>query len=221
VVYSLIKTRNKVFLETLVITLLILLIGFSIGFFIESYRTSKVIEDYKIFEVSALDLKLQNYYYDVMDNASCNIAVQSNLNFADQIYSKGLILDQYEKANDISDTILPEKKQYVLLDAGLWMNSISLKRKCNNPFHTIVYVYSQTKDTSKQAEQTALSSTLKIIKQEKGNNLILIPIAGDLGLDSVDMQLKLYNVTYLPSVIIDEKVVLSGFHNIGQIESYL
>ncbi len=222
-VYEITKSKHRIFIETLILTLLVLIIGISIGFYIEFNRANQVIQDYRSFEVSALDLKLQNYYYQIMDNTSCQIAIQNNLIFADNIYEKGLLLEKYEQASQLSDSniLLTEKQKYVLLKTELWLNSIILKKKCNSPAHTLVYIYSQNPSKLKQAEQQAVSETLKQIKQEKGNNIILIPIAGDINLDSVSMQLKIYNITYFPSIIIDEKIIIQGFKNKQEIETYL
>lgn len=222
-VHQIVKSRHKLFVETLFLTLLILAVGFLIGLYVEKYRTDKVISYYKEFEVNALDLKLQNYYYQIMDQSSCSKAIEQNFIFADKIYNQGLVLEKYEEANELSEDILLEKKRYVLLKTELWLNSILLKKKCNNELQTIVYIYSQNEggNSAKKAEQDAISVILREIKEEKGNKVILIPIAGDLGLDVVDMQLQVYNITYLPSIIINEKKVLEGFQNIVQIEQYL
>lgn len=222
-VHQIVKLESKyrVFIETLILTLLILLIGFSLGFYVEYYRAKTIIDDYKYFEIDVLDLKLQNYYYQIIDSADCKTAIQENLNFADRIYEKGLAIEKAEESSELIDNIIIEKKKYVLLKTELWLNSILLKKKCNNPFHTVAYIYSQKKDLAKQAEQDAISKTLEELKQEKGNNIILLPIAGDIDLPSVDMQLRIYNVTYLPSIIIDEKIVLESYHNIEELEKYL
>lgn len=220
-VYQIIKSKHRIFAETLILTLLIVLIGFFIGFFAESYRTNKIENDYRSFEISSLDISLQNYYYQIMDEASCEIAVEENFIFADKIYNQGLLIEKYEESSDLSQGILLEKKKYVLLKTQLWLNSILLKEKCNKPFHTVVYVYSQEENDAKQAEQNAVSNVLKMLKERKKNDIILLPIAGDLGLDIVDMQLRAYNITYFPSVIIDEKNILEGFHSIEELESYL
>jgi hypothetical protein len=103
----------------------------------------------------------------------------------------------------------------------LWLNSVILKERCKEPFHTLVYIYSNTPGEAKRAEQKAISNVLREIKEKKGNNVILVPIAGDMGLRAIELQLKIYNITYLPSVIIDEEHVLEGFHSIEYIEKYL
>ncbi|MCX6749365.1 MAG: hypothetical protein NTW17_01300 [Candidatus Pacearchaeota archaeon] len=220
-VYQIMNSKYRVFLETLILTLLILFLGFLLGMYIESSRTGKIIADYKNFEIGVLDLKLQNYYYQIMNKASCDVAIEQNFIFADKLYEEGLTIEKYEQGNKLTDDILLEKKRYVLLKTELWLNSILLKEKCKNPFHTVVYVYAQESNVLKDAEQRAISATLEGIKEEQGNKIVLIPIAGDLGLDAVSMQLKIYNVTYLPSVIIDEKYVIEGFAPEADFKKYL
>lgn len=219
-VYEVMQTRNKIFLETLAITLVILIVGFAIGFFVESYRADKIFRDYKAFEVESLDLKMQTYYLETIESSSCASAIQENINFADRVYNEGLLIQKYEDESELTQNILLEKKRYVLLDEQLWINSMILRKKCDNPFHTLIYVYSQNPDSSKEAEQAAISKTLQEIKQERGNDIILVPIAGDMGIISIESQLRNYNITYLPSVLIDEKTVLAGFNTKDDILKY-
>jgi len=220
-VHEIVKSKYRIFIETLFFTLLILLIGFLMGVLIEYSRTNRIISDYKDFEVRVIDLRLQNYYYQIMDESTCKEAINQNLIFADDIYDEGLLIQKYEDANELSDDILLEKKKYVLLKTELWLNSILLKKKCPKSFHTVVYVYSQTEDLIKKTEQDSISNTLKKIKEERGNDIILIPIAGDLGLDIVETQLRVYNITYLPTILIDEKITLNGFQKEEDIKKYL
>jgi hypothetical protein len=221
-VHEIIKSRKvRIFLEVFFLTFVMVVGGLLLGIIIESNRANQVIDQYKQLEVNALDLKLQNYYYEIMDKASCTQAINQNFIFADKIYNEGLIIQQYEAAEKLSDQLKLDEQRYALLKTELWINSILLKDKCNNPFHTVVYLFSQDNSPTKSAEQAAISKTLEKIKQEKGNSIILIPIAGDLGLDSVDMQERIYNVTYLPSIVIDEKYVLPGFVPESQINQYL
>ena len=228
-VHKIIETKFGVFVESLILTVLILIIGFSLGLGIEAYRTNKIIDSYKDYEIEALDLKLQNYYYQIMDRSSCDEAIKQNFAFADDLYLRGLELEKYEEANQLTDDIFREKKRYVLLKTELWLNSILLKEKCENPFDTVVYLYSgDPANNVKVAQQKVLSNVLKTVKEDKGNKIILLPIAGDLelykdgpNLRAVELQMRIYNVTNLPSVIINEKIVLEGFQTVEKIESYL
>ncbi|MEK6926669.1 MAG: hypothetical protein AABW50_05315 [Nanoarchaeota archaeon] len=222
-VYKITSSKYWIFIETFIIAALILVIGFFLGFYVEFNRVNNVADDAKKFEIEALDLKLQNYYYQIMDEASCSQAIKQNFIFADDIYEKGLIIERYEQANQLSDEIKNEKKKYVLLKTELWLNSILLKEKCGKDnFHTVVYFYSDDqRDLAKKATQSAISNVLYQLKQEKGNEIILLPIAGDLDLNIVNLQKRIYNVTYLPSLVIDEQRVIEGFVTKDELQQYL
>jgi hypothetical protein len=221
-VHEVMGGRRRIFLESLVLTLFILVLGFSLGFFVESYRTGKIVDSYGEYEVEALDLKLQNYYYQIMQRSSCEESIKQNFAFADDIYSRGLDLERYEEASQLSDDLKREKKRYVLLKTELWLNSILLKEKCDDPFDTVVYLYSgDPSNTAIVANQKIISNVLKTVKENKGDDIILLPIAGDLGLGAVDLQMRIYDIDTLPAIMINEDVVLGGFHTVEEIESYL
>ncbi len=221
-VYKIMQSKFRIFLESAIISLLILIIGFSFGLYVESSRSDRIVESYKNYEIEALDLKLQNYYYQIMDSDSCEKAIEQNFKFADDIYLRGIELERYEENSQITNELLTERKRYSLLKTELWLNTILLKKKCNAKFDTLTYIYSGDPRTSAiVAEQKVISNILRSIKEEKGNNLILLPIAGDFDLNIVELQKRIYNIDELPSILINEKVVLYGFNSEEEIKSYL
>jgi hypothetical protein len=216
------NSRKKIFLDSLVFTLLVLIIGFSLGFYVEYYRVNGIIEDYSNYEIEALDLKLQNYYYQIMDRSSCDAAIEQNFIFADDLYNRGLEIELFEEASQISDDILREKKRYVLLKTELWLNTLLLKEKCDNPFDTVVYFYSNDPNNNAiVSQQKIISNVLSSVKETKGNKIVLIPIAGDMGLKAVDLQRRIYGIDRLPSIMINENEILEGFYTEEEIISYL
>ncbi|MEK6836199.1 MAG: hypothetical protein AABX94_00875 [Nanoarchaeota archaeon] len=221
-VYKIMNSRFRIFLESAIISMLILIIGFSFGLYVESNRNDKIIENYKNYEIQALDLKLQNYYYQIMDSSSCKQAIEQNFQFAEDIYLTGLELEKFEELNQITDELLREKKRYSLLKTELWLNTLLLKKKCDASFDTIAYLYAgDTTNSRIVAEQKIISNVLKDLKKEKGNLLVLLPVAGDLGLNAVELQKRVHNVTRLPVIIINEEIVLEGFNSIDEIKKYL
>jgi len=220
-VHKIIKHRYGVFVESFIIAIVIFLVGFSLGFLLENYRLNKVIDNYRANEIEALDLKLQNYYYQIMDSSSCDSAIEQNFIFADKLYLEGLEIEKFEEINQISDEMKTEKKRYVLLKTELWLNTILLNDKCQGDFDTVVYLYSSETGQVKGAEQEAISNVLHELKENKGDKIILLPIAGDLDLGIVNLQKDIYNISYLPSIIINEEVVLEGYHSLKEIDQYL
>ena len=216
------SSKPGIFVESLIITILILVIGFSWGFYFENFRTKKIAESYQNYEIEALDLKLQNYYYQTMEQSSCKEAIEQNFIFADNIYNTGLEIERAEEANQITEDIIREKRRHALLKTELWLNTVLLKEKCSEPFDTVVYLFSHDPDNNaKVSEQKIISNILKSVKEEKGNKIILIPIAGDMNLGAINLQNRIYNITYFPSIIINEKIVLEGFHTEEDVLSYL
>jgi hypothetical protein len=223
-VHQVIEHKHWVFVEAFLLAAVILLIGFSLGYFIESYRADNIIQSYKNYEVEALDLRLQNYYFQIMNESACDSAVKQNFEFADQVYDKGLLLEKYEESSQLTTDFALEKKKYVLLKLELWMNSLILKEKCGSLFDTVVYFYQGNPSTTSlttRSQQQVISSVLKQVKEDKGNKIILLPIAGDLDLNAVKLQRDVYNITSLPSILINEKVLFEGYADKDNIESYL
>ncbi len=217
-----ISDKKRVFLESLALTLIILIIGFSMGFYIEFNRTNKIIDSYNHHEIEALDLKLQNYYYQIMDSEACDSAIEQNFAFADDVYNKGLDIEKYVESNQLSQDIVREKRRYSLLKAELWLNSILLKEKCDRPFDTVVYMFAHDPGSNYIVnQQKIMSNILKSVKEDKGNKIILIPLAGDMDLGVVELQKRLYNITELPSIIINEKIILQGYNAEDKILSSL
>jgi len=221
-VHKIVNNRFRVFVESFLVAGIIFLLGFSIGFYVENARISEVMDTYKSNEINALDLKLQNYYYQIMEEENCDLAIEQNLIFADKLYDDGLKLARFEEATQISEELLTEKKIYVLLKTELWLNTMLLKERCNADFDILVYFYSaDPTNTLKVAEQKMISNMLLDIKEEYGNDIILLPIAGDLKLDIVDLQMKVHNVSRLPSIVINEDIILEGFNSAEDIRKHL
>lgn len=217
-----ISEKKRVFLESLALTLIILIIGFSMGFYVEFSRTNKIIDSYNNNEIKALDLKLQNYYYQIMNLQACESAIAQNFIFADELYNEGLNIEKYLEYNQLSEDIVREKRRYSLLKMELWLNSILLKEKCDMPFDTVVYIFAHDPQSNYVVnQQKIISNVLKSVKEEKGNKIVLIPLAGDMNLGAVELQKRIYNITELPSIIINEKIVLAGYNPEDKILNYL
>ena len=84
------SSKYRVFLESFLFTLVVFAIGFSLGYYVENSRNAAIEYNYQDNEIKALDLKLQNYYYQIMDESACEFAIEQNFVFADRIYNEGL-----------------------------------------------------------------------------------------------------------------------------------
>jgi len=214
------KNRN-VFWQAFVLAVLIFGLGMLLGYVLELNRTSTIITLYQQTELDLMDNKIQDNIIS-LKTIDCNGFFDELINFANGIYEQAKLLDKYDEANQLSQGIILQHKKYDLMRTDLWVNSIKLKEKCNSSFDTLVYFYEyDSKNLNTKSEQQAFSSKLSEIKSNMGNRIILIPIAGNLNMSSINYLMRVYNVTSLPAIIINEKFKIDSLEGLKEIENHL
>jgi len=216
-------TQKYAFLYALIITLIIFNIGIYLGYKLEAARIEKIDKFYLEAEMLLLDQRIQKEAFDIID-LDCGKTVEANIEFADKIFEEALKIKKFEDANRINNAIISEHKRYDLLRTLFWINSIKIKQKCNSKYHNLVYFYKYNDPGIEQkAKQAFFSKLLLEIKEKQGGNVMLIPIAADNDLPSIDLLMEKYNVDIreLPVILIDEKVKITEVERIEDIEKYL
>ncbi len=217
------KSQKHVFWEALLITVLIFGLGVFIGVVIESWRTSRISDLYQQADVQLLDIKTQNEIFSLED-FDCETAMEENIKFADRIYEEAKILDRYETARRLTDSLKLQHKKYDVLRALLWINSMKIKKSCRGDYHNVVYIYKYNDPGLEvKAKQSVFANILAELKQEKGNEIILIPMAGDNDLSSVSLLMDMYDITEeeLPIILIDERFKITEIESVREIEKLL
>ncbi len=211
--------KYMLFLEALLVATFIFCFGLLVGIFIENARVNLTEQSYAQLETEILDAKILS---SLIEGSECQLAIQENINFADRVFWEARLLDKYEQANEITQAIKAQHKKYDLLRAIIWMNSIEIKNRCNADYHNLVYLYEyENPSLNKKAQQQAMSNILIDIKQEKQNKVLLISIAGDINSPSIDLIKQKYNITILPTIIIDEKYKITELASAQELEKYL
>jgi hypothetical protein len=155
-------------------------------------------------------------------NLDCSSLVSENINFGNRIFNEALQIQKYEEANRITSDIVLQHKKFDLLRAIFWTNSIKIKQQCNSTYHDIVYLYKYNNPSLEQdSKQKFFSNLLIQVREKQGDNVILIPIAADNNITSVDLFNKKYGITEFPTILIDEKTKITDVKNIEDIEKYL
>jgi hypothetical protein len=217
-------SQKHVFWQALILAIFIFGIGMLLGYLLELSREGEIQKLYSQTEIDLLDVKVQSDILTSLPINNCDLAVQENLKFADRIYDESKLLDRYENANKISQTIILEHKKYDLMRTMLWANSIKIKNDCNASYHNLIYLYDYNDprmDT--RAVQSVFSRILSQIKEERGSDILLIPLAGDNNVSSLRLLMSNYGVSEgeLPVVLIDENVKITELESKDEIEKYL
>ncbi len=216
------QSQKHAFWQALLITVLIFSIGIITGVILENWRTSKINDLYKKSEIDLLDIKLQAEIYS-SGNFNCEEAIKENVKFADKIFEEAKILDRYETASRLTESIVFEHKKYDLLRTMLFLNSIEIKEKCNNSYYEVVYFYKYNEPNYDiKAKQNVFSKLLKDLKEIKGGNVLLIPIAGNNDISAVNLLLEEYEVSEeeMPVILINRKTKVKDVLTIEELLKY-
>jgi hypothetical protein len=216
------ESQKHVFWQALLITILIFSLGIIAGVFLESWRSNKVETLFQQSEIDLLDIRLQSEIFST-GKFNCQEAVKENLKFADRIYEEALLLEDYEKASRLGEELKLSHKKYDILRTILFLNSVKVKEKCNSSYRNVVYFYKfNNLDIDTKSKEDVFSKLLKDLKDQKKDDIILIPIAADNNLSSVNLMLSNYNLSQkdLPLILIDEKIKIKELKNINDLIKY-
>jgi hypothetical protein len=215
------KSKKHVFWEALLVTILIFSIGILVGVGFEKNRTNIIERYYEQSEVSLVDVMVLQKLSD-LENYDCHSLINANIEFADKIYSEAIVLENYEEANKLTDDLVMSHKKYDLLRTFVWANSLKIFEKCSKDFTPIVYLYEyNTEDLNKKAEQKVWSRILYDLKQEEQDKIILLPIAADNNLSSVDALISQFNIEKFPCVIVGNEKVFYNLTSTEEIKAYI
>lgn len=207
---------RHVFLEAFVVALLLFSFGILVGIFIENTRVARLDKNFAQLENDILDARLLS---DLIATSDCELAASENIKFADRVFFESKLLDKYEQSNEITDAIRQQHMKYDLLRAMIWMNSVSIKERCDSDYYNVVYLYKYENPTlSDRAKQSVVSNLLSDLKNEKGDKVLLVSIAGDIGLPSIELLKNHYNITELPVILINEEIKLTEITGRGQLD---
>ena len=214
------ENKKRVFWEALLLTVVVFLLGLLIGISFESGKVDLIKEYYSASEASIMDIFASGNLVD-LNKMSCSDLNEANFVFADRIYTEAKLLEKYEDAGKITQSMITEHKKYDLLRTLLWINEMKTVEKCGRNYHTVIYLYEyQQDDLAKKATQTVWSKVLSDLKEQEGSNVLLVPIAVDNDLVSLSSLIKDYNITAYPALIIDDKTIVKELSSVDDFETY-
>jgi len=216
-----IKNQKMIFLYALIITLVVFNLGIFMGYMLESSRLDKINILYSNAELELFDQMAQKESLGAL-NINCKTLVEENIKFGDKVFQEALEIQKYEEANRMSGDIIFQHKRFDLLRTLFWMNSIKIKQNCNSDYHNVVYFYKYNNPSiNQESKQKFFSNLLEQIKTKEGEKVMLIPIAGDNDIPSINLLVNQFDITEFPTILIDEKTKLTDIKNASELENFL
>lgn len=210
--------EKHVFWQALIFTIIIFSIGLIMGYFLENSRADKIELSLLNSEINILDQQIRNKGISQFE-IDCDVAKESTFSFANKIYDEAVQLERYDSQAKFVQTTKILHKRYDLLRTLLWMESIDIKKECNDNFHTIVYLFDYSSpDLEKKAQQASTSKVLVDLKNKYGNRILLIPLASNLDLESIELIKQKFKINSIPVIIIDEKTIIHEIPRFQELE---
>jgi len=214
-----VNSKNA-FWQALVVTVFIFIAGLVLGFYVELSNVNKSDLLIRNAEVDLLDQQIKMSSLTNSVNFNCEVAKNNLFKFADDIYADVV---KFEEEDGQSKFTVNQRrilhKRYDLLRVNLWQDSLEIRSKCNESFHTVLYLFDYASpDVGIKSQQRVFSLVLLDLKYKHPEEVLLLPIASNLDLDSVSMIKENYNISTSPSVVIDESDVITSLITLDQLE---
>lgn len=212
------------FWQALIVTIAIFIIGLFLGIALEERRAAEAEERFIASELSLMDSFALSSLTKVSgnDSVSCDVLVDSNLNFADRIYQDARSFEEYFQSEMLTGNMKLVLKRYDLLRTLLWINTMDIPKNCMEQTSVVVYLFERDSDDLViQSTNRVWERVLSDLKQEKGNKIILIPIGIDRDLISLNALTSELGVQNYPTVVIDNEHVISELKSVEEFKEYL
>lgn len=188
-----------------------------LGFFLEIGQSQSTYSNLVGAELNILDEQVrQRLITD--NNVSCELGKKSLFLFADKIYDDALYLEEIDGTGRISDLTLLHKR-YDLLRVLLLLEAEKLKERCKGEFQIITYLYYyNNEDVQLSSKQNYFSKLVFDLKTKYSNEIILIPIAIDTGVASVELLVDSLNKNEFPAVMVNRDIVITDTISLEKLE---
>jgi hypothetical protein len=214
------KNPKRAFWEALLVTTAVFVFGLFLGASFEANRVDNINQYYLKSETSVMDLMALNDITNINDS-DCERLISSSFEFADKIYKEAIILDNYENSAKMNENLKLLHYKYDIMKILLWSNILKIREKCNEEPQIVIYLFEyETEDLEKKARQKVWSKILDEIKQEKGDDFLLLPLAGNIDFTSLNYLKQEFGITELPAVVVNGKVI-TELESKENISSYL
>jgi thiol-disulfide isomerase/thioredoxin len=213
------KVRTHIYLKAALLTLLVFVSGVAIGWYLDETRVFFVKSKIDELEVSFSNLALEEEFYRSVATDSktlCNIYISKANELALQAGKLGSYLESFREISKFGlHNIESLKDRYFILNLQLWLYMRKLREECNYNATTILFFYTSV---NKCDDCIAQGIVLDQLKKKDPSKYMIFAIDVDSKLGIVNALKVYFNVTKVPTLIINEKQKLEGFISRQELE---
>jgi thiol-disulfide isomerase/thioredoxin len=213
------KINIKIYLKAALLTFLVFITGIVIGWYLDESRVSFVKSKIDELEIGFSNLALEeNFYRSIATDSRtlCNIYISKTNDLAFQAGKLGSYLESFREISKFGlHDIESLKNKYFVLNLQLWLYMRKLREECSYNATTILFFYTSVK---KCDDCIAQGIVLDQLKKKDPNKYMIFAIDFDSKLGIVNALRVYFNITQVPTLIINEKQKLEGFTSKQKLE---
>jgi len=195
----------NIYLKAGVITLVIFVLGLSIGIFLVNKKSDIINRDVDRFINKLEESRIYSLYFDVFENRE-GFCSALKLKLRELAYETDKLGKLVASLEETKGTSLEIKKKYLLSNIELWLNAVNLKEKCpGENISTILYFYSEKSFCLGCKEQALVLDSIK----KENPDVWVFALASDIDIVLIDSIMEQFNVNSAPGIVINEKIVFN------------
>ncbi len=204
------KRSLKDHLTVLFISTLLFGMGLMIGLTSGKMQSNSIEIKLNAFEKNLNSLEVGFLLSNVISDKviTCSYLNNKINEIKNQLEDIGETVVKYEAEAKIKDpSYLSLKKQYTYVRSQYWIMLERLKKECSTNYTTILYMYSSKTPCPACRDQGVVLSHLSA----KDTSIFVVPVDADEDLLIINTIKNAFNITKMPSLIINSKQRIEGF----------
>lgn len=216
-----VKYSYDAFWKAFFFSTIVFILGLNLGVFVESSNLNEIERAVISSEVELYDSNIRSSIIQDYP-VSCEKSIDNTFKLADKIYEEVILLENLDESSALVEGFFEMHKRYDLLRLQLWLDSSRIKTYCENEFNLIIYLYEyDSDDPEKLSLQNLYASITGDLKSNYRENVLLIPIAYNMDLNSLDIILENYNLENQTALIINDKYVITDAITYDEVIQYI
>ncbi len=213
------RYKKHLFLTALVLAILVFLSGILLGYSLDKLRVNDIVSLVKQNELNMESYILEQDFLDAIGGESCGLLEPRFKDLSESLANIGNTLTSYEKSKLFKKADYDYlKAKYFNLEIQAYLLALKLKKQCNLTKVNILYFYKQG-DMVSLRQGFILDSLVNKYGIEKLSIYSFDKFFENVPL--IEMVEKHYNITVAPSLIINNKLRVSGLIGEEELEEII
>ncbi len=204
------------FLKAAILTIIVIVFAFLMIMQLDNMRLDYLKKDIGIMTYTEQSREVILDYYYIMDNNSSKLCEHlSNLHKKQfvSVYSLATKMQEYQKKSVFNYEYEVLKNSYFLSLLKVYIHSFENNKLCGKNEVPLVFFYSETTNCQLCKVQNDILSNIA----KKCKNIRIYAFPSDSSIEIITILSKKYNVSSVPSIVIDDKEKLDGLQRADMI----